>query len=126
MKITTFNPTIVTGKAEEAIELFEALGFVRRHAPVLDAGDKTITRVRMKDGNGFYVDITQADMLPRDMTVIRMNVDDFDEAYDLLVAHGFNLAPGVEVIDIESAKAAMMVSPSGYAIDLIYHKRNRK
>ena len=31
MKITSFNPLIVTSKAEETIALYEALGFERRH-----------------------------------------------------------------------------------------------
>jgi hypothetical protein len=31
MKITTFNPMILTKKPEEAIALFEALGFERHH-----------------------------------------------------------------------------------------------
>lgn len=31
MKITSFNPMIVTKKPEEAIALFEALGFERHH-----------------------------------------------------------------------------------------------
>ena len=31
MKITSFNPLIVTKDAESAIKLFEALGFERRH-----------------------------------------------------------------------------------------------
>ena len=30
MKITTFDPMIITPKAEEVIKLFEALGFARR------------------------------------------------------------------------------------------------
>ena len=43
----------------------------------------------MKDVNGFHVDVAQADV-PRDMTIIRMNVDNFDEAYEYLTAKGFN------------------------------------
>ena len=39
----------------------------------------------MKDANGFHVDIAQANV-ERDMTIIRMNVDDLDEAYALLTA----------------------------------------
>ena len=33
MKITSFNPLIVTKDAEAAIALFEALGFERPHRP---------------------------------------------------------------------------------------------
>ena len=45
----------------------------------------------MKDANGFYVDVCTAttDRIERDLTVIRMNVDDFDEAAELLKKNGF-------------------------------------
>lgn len=43
------------------------------------------TVIRMKDANGFYLDILQSNSeMERDMVGIRMNVDDFDEAYALL------------------------------------------
>ena len=36
----------------------------------------------MKDLNGFYVDVSQPDVpLERDAATIRMNVDNFEEAY---------------------------------------------
>ena len=86
MKITSFNPMIVTKKPEEAIALFEALGFERHHHKTggTEVGEQGFgfSSVRMKDANGFYVDVctAESDRLERDMTVIRMNVDDFDEA----------------------------------------------
>ncbi|MBO4793119.1 MAG: hypothetical protein J5556_00950 [Deltaproteobacteria bacterium] len=44
----------------------------------------------MKDLNGFYVDVSQPDVpLERDVAAIRMNVDDFDTAYQLLLSKGF-------------------------------------
>ena len=33
MKITTFNPQIITKDAEPVIKLFEELGFEKRHNP---------------------------------------------------------------------------------------------
>ena len=33
MKITTFNPMILTPNADEVIKFFEELGFERKHAP---------------------------------------------------------------------------------------------
>lgn len=79
MKITTFNPQIITNNAEEAVGLFEALGFERRHAPSgTAASGNDYTDYRLKDANGFYVDVANTTApLPRDMTAIRMNVDDF-------------------------------------------------
>ena len=78
-------------------------------------------RTRMKDANGFYVDISKVESIPCDMTAIRMNVDNFREAYDLLTAHGFKKAPGIEEMDLEMARALLMVSPSGFAIEVIEH-----
>ena len=36
MKITTFNPLIVSQNADEVIALFEELGFEKRHTPLVD------------------------------------------------------------------------------------------
>ena len=36
MKITSFNPLIVSKQAEEIVALFEELGFKKRHAPTMD------------------------------------------------------------------------------------------
>lgn len=121
MKITTFNPLIVSKDADNIISLFEELGFEKRHTPVVDTGDRKVTRTRMKDSNGFYIDISKVESIPRDMTAIRMNVDNFKEAYDLLTAHGFRKAPGIEEVDLETAKALLMVAPSGFAIEVIEH-----
>ena len=57
------------------------------------------------------------------MTVIRMNVRDFEEAYDFLVSKGFKNAAGDEVTETPSSRSALMVSPSGFAISLSYHIR---
>ena len=81
MTITSFNPVILTKKPEEAIALFEALGFERSHqkSGETENDDQAMAfaTVRMKDANGFHVDICTAnsDRIERDLTVIRMNVD---------------------------------------------------
>ena len=125
MKITTFNPQIITEDAESAARLFEAIGFERRRMKT-GINDKDITSVSMKDASGFHVDVAQVEPghMPRDLTAIRMNVRDFDEAYDFLVAHGFRNAQGDKVTDTGSSHATLMVSPSGFAINLAYHIRN--
>ena len=120
MKITSFNPAIISRDAEAVIQLFEALGFERQHEKT-GINDKDITSTRMKDANGFHVDVVQVDHLPQDITAIRMNVDDFDEAYAFLTAHGFKNAQGEKVTDTGSSHATMMVSPSGFAINLAKH-----
>jgi hypothetical protein len=118
MKFTSFNPLIVTKEAAPVIELFEALGFERRHQNN-DIDGKDITNVTMKDANGFHVDIAEANV-QKDMTIIRMNVDDFDEAFAFLTEKGFT-NPSGRVIEEKSSKSVMMVSPSGFAFDLCHH-----
>lgn len=121
MKITTFNPQIVTNNAEPIVKLFEELGFEKHHNPK-EIGDFKVEGIRMKDQNGFYLDISIPKLqIPQDMTAIRMNVDNFDEAYQMLIAHGFKNFYGDNVVESKSAKSAMMFSPSGYAINIIQH-----
>ena len=80
----------------------------KQHTPLVDTGDRKVTRTRMKDGNGFYVDLSKVETIPRDMTAIRMNVDNFHEAYEILTAHGFRKAPGIEEVNLETAKALLI------------------
>ena len=122
MRITSFNPMVLSAKADAAIELFESLGFERRHQKK-DIDDQTAASVRLKDANGFHVDIVQVDVLPRDMTAIKMNVDDFEEGFELLTAYGFSIVQGGRITDTGSSKSVMMVSPSGFAINLVKHIR---
>ena len=120
MKITTFNPLIVTKDAENAIKLFEELGFERRHSLDASTGKNDFTNVRMKNADGFYVDISNVPV-PQDLTLIRMNVDDFDAAYKFLLDKGFTNVQGDKTVDTNTNKSAMMKSPSGFAFDLCQH-----
>ena len=125
MKITSFNPLIITKDAEATIALFEALGFERRHTKT-GINDEDITAVRMRytgeDGRVFHVDVTQAPV-PQDITTIRMNIRDFDEAYKLLEEKGFRNAQGDRITNTGSSKSTMMVSPSGFSISISEHIR---
>ena len=121
MKITTFNPQIITKDAEPIVQLFQSLGFEKRHNPE-GIGELNVEGIRMKDANGFYVDISMPKIeLPQDITVIRMNVDDFDEAYQLLTKHEFKNFYGDKIVETKSSKSALMISRSGFAINLIQH-----
>ena len=123
MKITTFNPQIITKDAQSAAALFEALGFQHRHTKE-DIGDLNVTGIRMKDANGFYLDISQSDRLPVDcIQAIRMNVDDFDDAFQLLTDHGFKNFYGDRVVENPTSRSAVMIAPSGFVINLIHHIR---
>jgi hypothetical protein len=123
MTITTFNPAIITKDAESVIKLFEELGFERRHTKT-GINDTDITSVRMRytneDGKVFHVDVTQAPV-PQDITAIRMNVRDFEEAYKFLEEKGFKNAQGDKVTNTPSSVATMMVYPSGFAINVGEH-----
>ena len=123
MQITTFNPMILSPKADEVIKLFEELGFERRHQ-VDNVDDKDISSVRMKDANGFYVDVARGESMPQDVTRMRMNVRDFEEAYEFLKARGFKNTRGDDhVVESKSAKSCPMIAPSGFSIQLTQHIR---
>ena len=122
MKITSFNPMIVTQKPEEAIALFEALGFERHHHKT-GISDQDITGVRMKNADGFYLDVATGDF-PQDRVLIRMNVDNMEEAVELLMAHGFRRAPEFkDTVDTPSSRFNIMISPSGFIFNVIEHKK---
>ena len=123
MKITTFNPLIITKDPESAIQLFEALGFERHHTKE-GIGDNGVTDVRMKDSNGFYVDVAQGD---GEWTMIRMNVDNFDEAIAFLTDHGFRKPrheQASQTVDTGSSRFTMLVAPSWYIVAVSQHIKN--
>ena len=122
MKITGFNPIIASNKAEEIVKLFEALDFSKTHAPVVSSDTGTAVVTRMKHPDGYHVDVLALDrVIPQDLTGIRINVDNFDEAYQLLTTRGFAIAPGDNIVDLGFAKTVILVSPSGCIISLMQH-----
>jgi hypothetical protein len=122
MKITTFNPQIITKDAEALVKLFEQLGFEKRHQQE-GIGEFDVKGIRLKDANGFNLDISQPDALPtgHDLMAVRMNVDDFDEAYQLLVKNGFKNYYGDSTASTRTGKSAIMISPTGFVINLVHH-----
>lgn len=120
MKITSFNPLIVTKDVEPVIRLFEELGFEKRHTKQ-GIGKDNATDVRMKDANGFHVDITKGS---GEWTMIRMNVDDLDETVAFLEEQGFHKArheAANETIDTGSSRINVMVAPSGFIFSVSQH-----
>ena len=123
MKITSFNPLIVTKDAASAIALFEDLGFERRHEKE-GISINRVTDVRMKDANGFHVDIAAGS---DEWTMIRMNVDDLEEAIAFLEARGFHRArheAAHETVDTGSSRFNIMVSPSGFIFAVSQHTKD--
>ena len=120
MKITSFSPLIVTKDAESTIALFKELGFERRHTKE-GISENNVTDVRMKDTNGFYVDVSQG---TGEWTMIRMNVDNLEEAIAFLEARGFHKARHAvanKTIDTGSSMFNIMVSASGFILAVSQH-----
>lgn len=123
MKITTFTPQIMTKNAGEVMRVFEALGFEKRHQKN-DIGELGVTGIQMQESGGFKLDISENSALPVDAAVcIRMNVDDFEAAYDLLISHGFRNFYGDHTADTPTSRNAVMIAPSGFMINLVKHIR---
>ena len=125
MKITSFSPLIMTNDADKVGEVFEAFGFEKRHEKK-DVTEKHDSGFRMKDEQGNGISIANVNQIPRDMLAIQMNVDDFDEAIELLSSFGFtNMRGDGNVIDTGSSKTAVMIAPTGFAINVVYHVKNK-
>ena len=124
MKITTFNPMILSKNADEIIEVFGELGFKPRHQ-VDNIDNKNISSVCLKDANGLSLDVAQVESMAKDMTTIRMNVSDFDEAYELLKERGFkNIRDDEHTVDSEFARSCLMIAPTGFSIQLTQHLKD--
>lgn len=120
MKITGFCPLIVTKNAEAAMKVFEDLGFERQHTKT-DIEGGANTNYAMKDANGNRISIASSETIPQDLTAININVDNFQEAYDFLLAHGFVNPRGDKVTDTSSSKATLLFAPSGFAVNISEH-----
>ena len=120
MKITGFCPQIVTKDAEAVLKLFEALGFERRHTKT-DIEGGANTNFNLKDANGNRINIASSETIPQDLTGININVDNFQEAYDFLIARGFINPRGDKVTDTSSSRATMLFAPSGFAVTISEH-----
>ncbi|WP_295151610.1 VOC family protein [uncultured Ruminococcus sp.] len=131
MKITGINPQVITKDPEAVIAAFEALGFVRTHCKSGDEGFE-FSSVRMekkKDGDEsveYHVDVISAPTngLDRDLTTVRINVDDHDAACELLKSKGFTEPPGFGMNVTPSSKYTYLASPSGMIIDVCQHIKN--
>lgn len=79
--------------------------------------------VRMKNANGDHLDVISAASVPieRDLTTIRINVDDFDEAKNLFMNNGFREARAFAAGDTPSSKYDYVVSPTGSVIGICQH-----
>ena len=75
----------------------------------------------MKDANGNRINIASSEHVPQDLTAININVDNFQEAYDFFISHGFVNTRGDKVTETGSAKSTMLISPSKFMVTLTEH-----
>ena len=78
----------------------------------------------MKDANGFHVDISEGH---GEWTMIRMNVDNLEEAIEFLEERGFHKARhevANKTIDTGSSRFNIMVSPSGTIFAVSQHRKD--
>ena len=123
MIITGFRPLIVTKEAKALVELFEELGFERKHTKTDVEGGENVTYA-MKDANGNCVNIANSNNMPKDMTAVSINVDNFQEAYDFFIGKGFVDPRGGKVTDTSSSRATLLFAPSGFAVSISEHLKD--
>jgi hypothetical protein len=120
MKITGFRPLIVTKEQENVVALFEALGFEKRHTKTDIEGGANVA-IAMKDEMGNHVKVAKGVKIPQDLTIISINVDNFQEAYDFFIGKGFTDPRGGKVTDTSSSVDTMLIAPSGFAVSISEH-----
>ena len=125
MKITTFNPSIITKDAEATIRLFEEMGFQQTHNKAENV-DVEFDSHRMKNEGGFHVDVVEVPVIPQTYTAIRINVDNFEEAYDFFISKGFRESKNFKPSTTASSKYAYLISPTGFIVDICEHIKSHK
>ena len=124
MKITGFCPLIVTNDQESVVKVFEALGFERRHRKTDIEGGANVA-IAMKDAGGNRISVASASKDRPDITGIQINVDNFGEAYDFFISKGFVDPRGEKTTVTSSDQATMLFAPSGFAVVISEHFRER-
>ena len=119
MRITSFYPMIVTKDAESIKHLFEEMGFEVRH-DVLGTTETDYRLIVMRDEDKHRVDIAEAET-EKGQVLIRMNVDDFDEAVSYFEALGYSIFGTVH--ETESAMNALLTKGDGTYMVLFHHKK---
>ena len=102
------------------MNLFRELGFEQAHNKTGNV-DVEFSAHRMKNASGFHVDVVEVPVIPQTYTAIRINVDNYEEAYEFFMSKGFREAKGFSPSTTASSKYAYLVSPSGFIIDVCEH-----
>jgi hypothetical protein len=114
-------------EAKSLVRLFEELGFESRHSQLFRIKDgMEAVQYIMKDANNNEINIMNSPIVSEDVVRVRINVDNFTEAYDFLTDHGYiNTMDGL-VYYSGSSLTAPMVSRSGLGFSLVQHIKNKK
>ena len=99
------------------------MGFERVHEKE-GIGIEEVNEVRMKNADGFHLDVSQGH---GEWTMIRMNVDNLQEAIEFLESRGFHKArheAAKDTVDTGSSKFNIMVSSTGYIIAVSEHNKD--
>ncbi|MBQ9382680.1 MAG: hypothetical protein IJT87_00435 [Ruminiclostridium sp.] len=131
MKITSFNPFVATTKLDDTVKLYEDLGFKVKHRPVMEENDfGKVEWIVMENEDGFRIDLATPSRgvnLERDVTGMRMNVDDFDEGEKFLTSKGFKMASKQpKPYETSSCKCVAFRSETGVIILLVKHKKDHE
>ena len=115
MNITGVCPLIVTKDYESVREVFEDIGFEKCTSNVnINDGDNEC--FMMKDAGENCVHIVSSETILQDFSGVSIIVDDHQEAYDLLITHGFIGSYGNIAADAVFSKSSMLFAPSGFVI----------
>ena len=119
MNITSFYPALLAKNADQVVEKMKRLGFevIHKTKDLIKDVDNEYT---LQDKNGFRFDVVHTDIL-EEKYVIRINVDNIEEAINVHKEMGFTVDCGPE--DARSSKRALLVSPTGLYTYLIEHKK---
>ena len=125
MKITGFRPILITKDAETAVKIFEDLGFERRHSKK-NIEEGNYESFIMRDANSNRMVVLNSKTTPKDFVAVSISVDNFQEAYDFFIDHGFINPRGDKVTETGSSASTLLRSPSGFAVMLSQHIRKEE
>lgn len=118
MKITAFYPAILTKNADKIIEHQSKFGFsvIHERDDLFCPGDKEYV---LENENGKRMDVVYVEELEKNCFMVRVNVDDFDEALNIYLNDGFTIFKGPSIDDC--SKNVLLNCPDGELIMLMQH-----
>jgi len=125
MKNTGVNPLILAMDLESAISLFEDLGFEKSHIITINECGKNITSVCMRNAEGESIDLARVEDLPDDITLLHMDEEVSEDAYEFFSDNGSRDNCDYErSFDTRNDFSSEFVSTSGFAFDLCQYYKN--